>query len=542
MTDRQTTPRGTTMTRIRRTSLGPGLAAAALGALALAASAAAPATVEAQPATPEIAESTISVGSGAASLELELADGATHTIEFRDGRVLLDGEELGSYEPGGALERSWRDLLADAMREAPAFEMTAEGLRGWDPPADGPSAGAAAELTDRLDGILRAEPSDRAEDTVSMEGPGGDAVSLAPGRLSFERLAERLGRLQGALDRLGSEAREAGEEVALVVHDDYEIVEGRSVDGNLALLGGDLALRGTVRGDVLVLDGTLTLGPTARVDGDVLQVGGDVRRQGGTVTGELLSVQALDGEAAPPAPAEAGDGRDFEDRVEERVRERVRELRDRGEPGFFGGIVRNVGRAVGGVVGWIGVFLMLGLAGVLAVYFVRPRLEVVADTARHAFGRSFGVGLAGGFLFFPVLLILVVAVITWLVIPFYLVAAALGLLGGLLAVGHAAGEMLARRRFRYEWMERLRRSNSYYYVLSGLAALLLPFALAEALHLFGSWLDPLRGFILFVAITLLSVAVTTGFGAVLLSRGGERSEYAKPAGEATATEPDGGVR
>lgn len=528
------------MTTTRRTPLGPRPVAPVLAALALAVFAAPPASAEAQTAAPEIAESTISVGSGAASLELELEAGGAHTVEFRDGRVRFDGEELGAYEPGGALERSWRDLLAAATRESPAFEMTAERLRGWDPPADGPSASTAAELTERLDEILRAEPPVRSDDTVSMEGPGGDAVSLAPGRLSFERLAERLGRLQGALDRLGSEAREAGEDLALVVHDDYEIAEGRTVDGNLALLGGDLALRGSVRGDVLVLDGTLTLEPTARVDGDVLQVGGDVEREGGTVTGELLSVRALDGEAGPPA--EAADGRDFEDRVEERVRERVREIRDRGDRGFVGGILRNVGRAVGGVVGWIGVFLMLGLAGVLAVYFARPRLEVVADTARHAFGRSFGVGLAGGFLFFPVLLILVVAVITWLVVPFYLIAAALALLGGLLAVGHAAGEMLARRRFRYEWMERFRRSNSYYYVLSGLAALLLPFALAEALHLFGSWLAPLQGFILFVAATVLSAAAVTGFGAVLLSRAGERSDYARPGGAPAAAEPEGGVR
>lgn len=530
------------MTTTRRTPTGLRLALAVPAALALSGLAAVPASPAAQPAPPEIVESTISVSSGAASLELELADGDTHRIELRDGRVRLDGEELGAYEPGGALERSWRDLLADATRESPAFEMTSERLRGWDPPADGASAATARELSDRLERILRAEPSARADDTVSMEGPGGDALSLAPGRLSFERLAERVGRLQGALDRLGPEAREAGEDLALVVHDDYELDEGRSVDGNLALLEGDLVLRGTVRGDVLVLDGTLSLEPTARVDGDVLQVGGDLLRQGGTVAGEFLSVRALNGDA-PPEPPAAHDARDLlEDRVEERVRERVREIRDRGETGFLGGAARNVGRAVGGVVGWIGVFLMLGLAGTLAVYFLRSRLEVVADTARHAFGRSFGVGLAGGFLFVPVLLILVVAVITWLVVPFYLVATALALLGGVLAVAHAAGEMLARRRFRYEWMERIRRSNSYYYVLSGLAVLLLPFALGEALHLFGAWLAPLQGFILFVASTVLAVAVVAGFGAVLLSRGGEVSDYARPAGTRAAPEPEGGVR
>lgn len=520
------------MTTIERTRIETRRLALALLAVVACAAAAVPLQAQ-EPAPAEIVESTISVSSGAASLELETADGDTHRVEFRDGRVRFDGEDLGAYEPGGLLERSWRELLAEATRESPAFEVTAVRLRAWDPPTAGASSATGEALADRLADALRAERPSRPEDTVSVEGPGGDAVSLAPGRLSFDRLTERLRQLETSLDRLGDRAGEAREDIALVVHDDYELAEGRTVDGNLALLGGDLRLLGTVRGDVLVLDGTLVLAPTARVEGDVLQVGGDLRREGGTVAGELLSLRAVDAEGRTAARAPAPDRMDdLEERVEERVRERMREIRDRSRPGFFGRVGRNVGRAFGGVIGWIGVYLMLGLAGVLAVYFLRPRLEVVADTVRHSFGRSFGVGLAGGFLFVPVLLILVVAVVTWLVIPFYLVATALAVLGGLLAVAHGAGEMVARRRFRYEWMERLRRSNSYYYVLSGLAVLLLPFALAEGLHLFGGWMAPLRGFVLFVASTLLSVAAVTGLGAVLLSRGGDSAEYTRPGGDA----------
>ncbi len=133
-------------------------------------------------------------------------------------------------------------------------------------------------------------------------------------------------------------------------------------------------------------------------------------------------------------------------------------------------------------------------------------------------------GLAGEVLFFPVLLILVVLVITWLVLPFYVLATGLAFLMGYLAVAHAAGEMFANRRYRYEWLERLRRSNSYYYVLSGLVLLLLPFAVASMLWLLGGLTGFLRGLIEFLASLATWVLMTAGFGAVLLTRAGSRGE------------------
>ena len=55
--------------------------------------------------------SAVTMSSGEATLELDLASGETRTISFRDGEVLVDGTVSGSYEAGGALERSWRELL-----------------------------------------------------------------------------------------------------------------------------------------------------------------------------------------------------------------------------------------------------------------------------------------------------------------------------------------------------------------------------------------------------------------------------------------------
>lgn len=524
------TPRdeqGTEMTTIARTLAHPGRLAPLVTAVLLALSGAV-APAAAQDAAPEIVGTGMTVSSGSAELELETAGGETHRISLRDGQVTVDGEAVGSYEPGGAFERSWRELLASGLQGSPGFHLDAERLRTWEPAGGGAPSGTVEALTSALDRVLGA-PAPEADTSAGeaavavQEAPGGGQVSLAPGRLSFDRLTRQLQRLERSLGRLGEEASGAADDLALVVHEDYELPRGRTVDGNLALLDGELRLGGRVTGDVLVLDGTLVLEPAARVEGDVLQVGGEVQRRGGQVGGEFLSI-----EAAAAAPEAAAPEIDVEARIDEEVRDRLREAGDRHRPGFFGRIGRNVGNAVGGVLGVLGLFLMLGLAGVLAVYFLQPQIEVVADTARHSFGRSFGVGLAGQFLFFPVLLVLVVAVVTWLVIPFYVAASAVGVLAGYLAVAHSVGELLARRRFQYAWIERIRRSNSYYYVLSGLAVLLVPFALAEAFHVFGWWLGFLRGLIWFVAVVATWVAASAGLGAVLLSRGGQRSEYAEP--------------
>lgn len=524
--------RETTMEKsIRITAILRGAALAVLAALVVLPASPRPAAAQ---ETREIVESTMTVSSDAATLQLETSDGETHRIRFRDGRVSVDGETVGRYEPGGSLEQAWRRLLATGLAGSPGFELDAERLRSWEPDAEGDAAETHDAMMSALERILGTEAADRdtaGGETSSMQAPDGEQVSIAPGRLSVERLTRQLRRLERSLGRLGEEARASAGDLAFIVHDDYEIPRGRTVEGNLALLDGELRLGGEVTGDVLVLDGTLLLEPAARVSGDVLQVGGEVQREGGRVSGEFLSVEPVGPSAAPDAPGAPGD---IGDRVQEEVERRLEEYRrQRHEPGFFGSIGRNIARAFGGVIGVVGMFLLLGLAGVLGVYFLQPQLETVADTARHSFGRSFGVGLAGQFLFFPVLLVLVVAVITWLVIPFYVAASAVALLAGYLAVAHAAGELLARRRFQYEWMERLRRSNSYYFVLSGLAVLLLPFALAEAFHLFGWWLDFLKGLVHFLAVVGSWVAVTVGLGAVLLSRGGQRTEYARPASTGT---------
>jgi hypothetical protein len=443
----------------------------------------------------------VSMSGNKATLTLGLTDGATRSFRLEQGKVYIDGVERAAYEPGGALESAWRELLrSPAVFSA---EDLAGALRDWSAPADADEA-AAETLEEALRSVVDLAPVVELADPpaalaeVSVEGPNG-GVSIAPGRLSFGELGEQLDRLRAALNRLGEDAANAHEALALVVHDSYSIATDRTVEGNLALLDGELSLDGTVAGDVLVLDGTLHLMPNASIEGDILQVGGNVEQHGDLA----------------PAP-------------EVRVRPVTRvHVTDHDTGAFFGSIYRNFERAMDGLGITLGWLIGLGLVGAGLVYFQRSRLETVADTVRNNIARSFAVGLAGEVLFFPVSLILVVAVITWLLIPFYAVAVALALVGGYLAVAHGVGEIFAARRFRSHLLERLRRSNSYYYVLSGLVLLLIPFALGAVLWVFGGPLSFLRGLTLFAAGLVTWVAVTLGFGAVILSRGGSRTELAR---------------
>ena len=463
----------------------------------------------------EVEEATVTLSSSQATLTMDMERGADRTVELRDGVVSIDGEAIGEYERGGDLEQSWRDFLASpAPFEA---ETLPTALREF------ASRAAADSGSDREAGeALLASVSEFVGSDVDAVDTGvadiatevRERLTIVPGALSVEALTRQLERLDRSLDGLGSDVPHS-DQLALVVHDDYKVAPERIVAGNVALLDGTLQLLGTVEGDVLVLDGNLVLEPSGLVDGNVLQVGGDVERLGGRISGELRSLMRR-GPAAAVRPAPRAD-------VDIAVTPEVWTRAVPQRRGFLGSMWHNIGHSLEWLIVTLTFWLGFGILGALVVYFQREKLEVVADTARQNIARSFAVGVTGQFLFFPVLLILVVAIITWLVIPLYLLGVALALVVGYLAVAHATGEALAG--LRYEGLAWLRRSNSYYYIVSGLAALLGLFAVAGLLEVFGGLLGFLQGLAIFVGVALTWFAVSTGFGAVILSRAGTRRDY-----------------
>ena len=479
-----------------------------------------------------IADAAITLSaSGRAELWFELESGTEHRLRFEGETVEVDGIGVGSYAERGGLESAWREFLREhAGEDASAVRGGLVDFRRfleeWRSSEEATDRDAALALAGRIDAILGlAAPSPTGAAPALPTGEAAPEVSgrsgpmqIVPGGLGFDVTGE-LDRLRDALDRLGDSGESIEDGLAMIVHGDHEVLAEATIPGDVAILDGTLRLAGGVEGDILVLDGTLVLDGSARVRGDVLQVGGDVdfSEDASSVEGEILSDIRLapsepSARSAPDAPSV------------QRVESFEAPMRMRpAQPGLGSRLARNFGRAAEGVVAAGCAFIVLAALGLLLVYFGRRRLETVSDTVRLEFARSFAMGLAGEVLFLPVLLVLTVLVITWLVVPFFLLAVWLAGVFGYLAAAHAGGEIFARRRFRSEWLERLRRSNSYYYVVSGLALLMLPFAAGAVLWVFGGAADFVRGLILFVAIVGTWVVVTAGFGGVLLTRAGGRS-------------------
>lgn len=175
----------------------------------------------------------------------------------------------------------------------------------------------------------------------------------------------------------------------------------------------------------------------------------------------------------------------------------------------------------------VGFLVLLGWA---VVYLAGDNLAVVARTARRSTGRSAVVGLAGTFLILPVwvlgALALVITIVGIFALPFWLilfpvaVAVAAGL--GFYGVASSIGEQLSRGQ--HPFLRRLRSSNGYALLASGLIALAVPFALSNVAKM--AVVLGLLEVLLFIAgCVALTVAAVVGFGAVLLTRGGRQPEF-----------------
>jgi hypothetical protein len=346
----------------------------------------------------QIVSHSISLSTTEATLELELSSGRIRTISLRGGHVMVDGQQVGDFRRGGALERGWRRLL-ESGAALTTHDLLAS-LQSWRLPT---LAGREQAAKAQLDGALR----------------GLDAGALAA--------------------RAKTEAASAEQRV---------VIPAPSADTS------DVAVAAPIVED--------------------------------------KAPAAPDAEAAPVQTRPSTLDAVFSD-------------------------VRNV----------VAVFIACAMLGFGTVFFGRRNLEIVADTATHSFGRSFVVGLLGQLLLFPTFAMLVVGLVLTLVgillVPFaavaYMAAALVALAGGYLAVAHAVGETFTRRRMAHGAF--VRAPNAYGYLFTGLIGLL---GLWAAAALTG-WMGPVVLVFKVAAMMVTWLAMTTGFGAVLLSRAGLRETF-----------------
>ena len=112
-------------------------------------------------------------------------------------------------------------------------------------------------------------------------------------------------------------ARDYGQTVTIEAMEAFTLEEGETIHGDLIVMGGKAHVLGQVEGNLVVVEGAVTLGATGRIEGDALAVRGVVEKHPeATVAGEEGKLSAADlakrmagiGEEdpGPPPTPEAG--------------------------------------------------------------------------------------------------------------------------------------------------------------------------------------------------------------------------------------------
>lgn len=325
-------------------------------------------------------------------------------------------------------------------------------------------------------------------DTTRIRVGGAEATIVSDGApaASSASLSATAGATQ---DSAAAKAEPRADSLAL---GGRVIPAGTTVTGPIVVAGGDLDVRGTINGSAIAIAGNVVVHAGGRVTGDAIAAFGEVSLDGGTIGGAMRSMTGMWGESLRSSLR--GDGI----------------APSRRSPLQF-------------ALGWFGVLLLIGL-GVLV--FASSYLNGVVDVLQESFWRSFFVGIAGEIGILPAVLLLVVGlaitIIGALLIPFAVVAFVLAVAGlatlGFIAVAQLTGGSIGSRS-----ADRLTARGS------ALRAVLLGVTLYMGLWVCVSVLGfvPAVGSILrIVAILVTYVAVTAGFGAALLSRGGTRRDGA----------------
>jgi hypothetical protein len=466
----------------------------------------------------EVVSKQISVGASEAALVLEFTGGERLDAAFRNGTVSVDGRSLGSYEVGGPLDSAWRALLGQAV----ALENgpLAVAVSDWSVPAS--LAGSALDVGQALERAL----TEALEPASPAEAPG---VSVSVGQSEGSTLARLLVGSVTRLSVIEDALRGLGPNIMVHVQEDFEVAAGEVVEGTVVLIDGTARIEGEIRGDLVVVDGSVALEEGSVVTGELRMADARMLRNLGSVSGGVVDVLAT----------ERSETDDLRERLRSEIRDEIRrdlrnEIRDvtrSSSNGFsFLSPFRSVVRGVGGLIETVFTILVLGLLGAVAVSFARENIEIVADAAREAPGRAATVGLAGTFLLLPIWILGAVALVISIVgipvaiawLPLFPAAVLVAGLFGYLAVAKNAGEWLADSG--YAWTDWIRKSNPVHAIVGGLVGLMLAFAAAHVLSIL-PFFGFLSGLLVFVGCVITFAAVQIGFGAVLLTRGGRRREH-----------------
>jgi hypothetical protein len=463
-----------------------------------------------------VVSSEITVSSGEASLVLQFFDGGRLAISLRGDEVLVDGESVGDFQRGDALDAEWRSLLGRVVAmDNGALTRT---LLDWSPTAS--LEGNAARMAGRLDEALESGLQTTSRTSLSPAGgPGAGIQRELDGLFSRPELLPLLAEAVEGLDLAGLEFR--------IGEGPLRIADGETFEGPLLVVDGDVEVRGRLEGDVVVVGGSLRIIEGGEITGDVRLADSRLSRDGGNIRGEVTTVTAREAVVTP-------DGDRLRNQLRDEIRDELRREFGRSAPGRSSSFVRSFGQGISGLVQNVMGVLILATLGWILIHFAGPRVETIATVVRSSPARAGVVGLAAAFLVLPVWILgivgLAISILGILAIPFWIVlfplAVSLAALTGGIAAATVLGEWITNRRI--QGLERLRPSNPFHTVLVGVTLLMLAFMGANVLKMAGPVTGVLQGLLTALGVLSFITATFVGLGAVLLTRGGARAPGAQP--------------
>lgn len=281
--------------------------------------------------------------------------------------------------------------------------------------------------------------------------------------------------------------------------DSIHVRKDERIDGDVVSIGGTVTVEGEVTGDAVAVGGRVEIADGAKVDGDVVSVGGGVSiGDSAQVFGDAVSVwgtlDVASGAKISGEQVQVG-GMGFAPSI-----------------GFPFGITKHdsghdlwsfVRRAV-----WV--LVLVGL-GVLAYTLFPARMQRLSRTAETRGFVAFLAGFAGFILWLPAFILLCVTIIGIPVALLLIFLTPVAMLLGYVATAQAAGRrMLQGRTAALPSLAMM--------VGAGILALEGILLVGRFLRAFGSAFDTLGWILGVVGWSVITIAVTVGFGAFLMTR------------------------
>lgn len=285
----------------------------------------------------------------------------------------------------------------------------------------------------------------------------------------------------------GRDPRRSGRE-RVRIFGDVVVDEDETIEGQVVAVLGSVRVNGEVGNEVVAVLGSVDLGPKAVVRGDVVSIGGRVRRAAGAQIRGGVTEVSIGG-----ATRHLSVGPWF----------------GPGDIDFgFDGLPRLLGSTAR--------LLLLVLLGGVALVFARGSVERSAERVAENPPKAMLVGLTAGLLAAPVfvltafvLVITLIGIPLLLLLPFaaiwLLLLALVGFTGTACVVGQAV-----RRRVG------IASGGAFLNVCFGLLAIVSPLLIGRLLGV-ASWDNPISWLLVFIGTALEFLAWTTGFGAVLMN-------------------------